>query len=88
MFASYGFEKEVEQIRSCFRRNDYQGMIEACTEEMVEKFAIGGTVDEVVKRVREYGDCADVIKLTPPTHHVGEEVTREAQIQILETFST
>ena len=62
-------------------------MIDACTEAMVEKFAIGGTVDEVVRRVREYGDHADVIKLTPPTHHVSEEVTREAQAQILEIFS-
>ena len=41
-----------------------------------------------LERLDGYEGVADVIKLSPPTHYVPEEVTRLAQAATLEMFAT
>lgn len=87
-FASQGFAKETGEIQRLFREGDLDRTIGAATEEMVEVLTIAGTPDEVRNKLEKYEGVADIVKLSPPTHFVPPEVTREAQQAILELFST
>jgi alkanesulfonate monooxygenase SsuD/methylene tetrahydromethanopterin reductase-like flavin-dependent oxidoreductase (luciferase family) len=86
-FAWHGFEREALAIQERSRLGDTTGMIDACPDEMVDTFALAGTPDEVRKKLTAYEGIVDSIKLSPPTHHVSADVTREAQQSILELFS-
>lgn len=83
-FAFHGFGQEAVAVQQRFREGDVAGMVDACTDEMVDAFTFAGTPDHVRGRLRDYEGLADVVKLTPPTHHVPEEVTRLSQAAILE----
>ncbi len=86
-FAFHGFESEARTIQDRFRAGDVSGMVDACSDEMVDTFTFAGTFDEVRAGLERYEGLADAIKLTPPTHFVDVEVTRLAQTNILELFS-
>jgi len=87
-FAWHGFEQEALAIQERSRLGDTAGMIDACSDEMVDAFGLAGTADQVRKKLAEYEGTVDTVKLSPPTHHVSPQVTREAQESILELFST
>lgn len=86
-FESLGFGREANEIQRLFREGDIERTINGATEEMVEALTITGSADEVRKKLERYEGIADVVKLSPPTHFVPAEVTREAQKGILEMFS-
>jgi probable F420-dependent oxidoreductase len=83
-FAFHGFEAEAVAIQQAFRARDEQAMIDACPDEMVDALAFAGTPDQVRQALQEYEGVVDGIKLSPPTHLVPAEVTRESQRRILE----
>jgi probable F420-dependent oxidoreductase len=83
-FDFHGFAREAVAVQQRFRTGDLQGMVDACTDEMVDAFTLAGTPDHVRRRLRDYEGLADVVKLTPPTHNVPDEVTRLSQAAILE----
>lgn len=87
-FAFHGFESEARHIQQLFREGDVDGMVDATTDEMVDTFTFSGTPDEVRTALGRYEGLADAIKLTPPTHFVPAEVTRLAQANTLELFSS
>ena len=87
LFAWHGFESEALAIQERSRLGDTAGMIDACPDEMVDAFSLAGTPDHVRKKLAEYEGIVDSVKLSPPTHHVSPQVTREAQESILELFS-
>ena len=87
-FGWHGFEREALAIQELSRLGDTAGMIDACSDEMVDAFTLAGTPDEVRRRLAAYEGKVDSVKLSPPTHHVSHEVTRAAQHSILELFST
>jgi probable F420-dependent oxidoreductase len=87
-FAFHGFERETLAIQAAFRDGDFDAMVDACPDEMVDAFTFAGTPDEILEGVRRYEGVADVIKLSPPTHFVPPEVTRLAQDATLELFGT
>jgi alkanesulfonate monooxygenase SsuD/methylene tetrahydromethanopterin reductase-like flavin-dependent oxidoreductase (luciferase family) len=78
-FDFHGFRAEAAAIRERFIAGDLPGMIEACPDAMVDALTLVGTPDAILRRLREYDGLADVVKLTPPTHHVPPEVTRDSQ---------
>lgn len=86
-FDFHGFAAEAAAIRERFKAGDEQGMIDACPDEMVDAFAFAGTPDEVRARLRSYDGIVDGLKLSPPTHLVPEEVTRQMQAVILEALA-
>lgn len=86
-FAWHGFEREAIAIQERRRLGDTAGMIDACPDDMVAAFTLAGTPDEVRAGLAEYEGIVDSVKLSPPTHHVPAEVTRDAQQSILELFS-
>jgi probable F420-dependent oxidoreductase len=86
-FDFHGFLPEAKEVQRRFREGDLDHMADACPDEMVDRLTIAGTPDEVRSRLSDYDGLADVVKLTPPTHLVPEEVTRLSQAAILEMFS-
>ena len=86
-FEFHGFGAEAVAIQNAFRTGDTDAMIAACPDAMVDAFTLAGTPDEVRARLAEYEGVADVVKVTPPTHHVPGEVTRAVQERILELFA-
>jgi probable F420-dependent oxidoreductase len=87
-FDFHGFLPQAKEVQRRFREGDLTHMADACPDEMVDCLTFAGTPDEVRARVAQYEGLVDVIKLTPPTHLVPPEVTRESQAAILEMFST
>jgi probable F420-dependent oxidoreductase len=86
-FAFHGFADAAASIRSAFADDDVTAMIDAVPAEMVDTLTLAGTPDEVRARLDAYAGVADAVMLSPPTHHVPAEVTREAQQAILEHFA-
>jgi probable F420-dependent oxidoreductase len=87
-FEFHGFLPEAKEVQRRFREGDLEHLADACPDEMVDRLTIAGTPDEVRARVAAYDGLADAVKLSPPTHFVPPEVTRESQLAILELFST
>lgn len=86
-FAFHGFESEALRIQDLLRAGDTAGMIDACPDEMVDALTLSGTRDHVRRGLAEYEGLVDAVKLSPPTHLVGSDVTRHAQAQILEALA-
>lgn len=86
-FDFHGFLDEARRIQERFRNGDEQGMVDACPDEMVDALTLSGTPDEVRARLAAYDGIADAMKLSPPTHFVPAEVTRQSQQRILEVLS-
>jgi probable F420-dependent oxidoreductase len=86
-FDFHGFLQEAREVQRRFREGDLAHMADACPDEMVDLLTIAGTPDEVRSKLAAYDGLADAIKLTPPTHLVPSEVTRQSQAAILEMFS-
>ena len=50
---------------------------------MIDALTLSGTRDRVVERVAAYGEVADSIKLTPPTHGLTPAEIRVAQKEVI-----
>lgn len=87
-FDFHGFLPEAKRIQELFRAGDQAAMADAVPDEMVDALTFAGTPDDVRERLQAYTGLADVLKLSPPTHLVPVEVTRESQAAVLEAFST
>ena len=51
--------------------------------EMVDAVTLSGTPDRVAEKLEAFEHVVDAIKLSGPTHLIGMDVTREAQLAIL-----
>jgi probable F420-dependent oxidoreductase len=87
-FDFHGFLPQAKEVQRLFREGDLAHMPDACPDEMVDCLTFAGTPDEVRGRLVQYDGLVDAVKLTPPTHLVPPEVTRESQAAILEMFSS
>jgi alkanesulfonate monooxygenase SsuD/methylene tetrahydromethanopterin reductase-like flavin-dependent oxidoreductase (luciferase family) len=83
-FAYHGFEAEAVAVQERFRAGDERGMTDAVGDEMVDALTLAGTPEDVRAALERYDGIADGVKLSPPTHLVSAEVTRQAQAAILE----
>lgn len=82
-FAFHGFAAEAAAVRAAFRRGDEAAMVNAVPDEMVDVFTLAGTPNQIRERLADFAGLADTLKLSPPTHGVPMEVTREAQRGVL-----
>lgn len=83
-FKFHGFEQEALAVQSAFKAGDTQAMVDAVPDSMVDVLTFAGTPQEVRERLGGYDGLVDQIKLSPPTHHVPNEVTRLIQNNVLE----
>jgi probable F420-dependent oxidoreductase len=81
-FEFHGFAEEARAVQAAFRAHDHDAMVAAVTDAMVDALTLAGTPDSIRRRLQDYDDLADAVKLTPPTHFVDAEVTRQVQQSI------
>ena len=74
MMQRHGFGEEYNQVRSAFQAGDPAAAIGGVTDEMVERFALAGTPDEVRRNLSRYDGVVDFVKLYPPTFLLGPDV--------------
>ena len=86
-FEFHGFGAEARAIQERFRARDEAGMAAAVPDAMVDALTLAGEPDEVRARLRAYEGLADVVKLSPLTHLVPAEVSRQGQRALLELFA-
>jgi probable F420-dependent oxidoreductase len=65
-FAANGFGKEAHAIAEAAKAKDGAAMRRACTDAMVEKFAIIGSPDECRRRIDEMASVCDSFTLCTP----------------------
>ncbi|MDE2466377.1 MAG: LLM class flavin-dependent oxidoreductase, partial [Alphaproteobacteria bacterium] len=66
-FDSIGCGSSARALQEAFAKGDLNGMIAACSDEMVESIALVGSKDEVLRRAQERLDDAD--DCTPVVPH-------------------
>jgi len=87
-FEFHGFLPQAKEVQRRFRDGDIEHLADACPDDMVDRLTFAGTPEEIRARLATYDGLGDTIKLSPPTHFVPPEVTRQSQAAILEMFST
>ena len=85
-FAANGFGKEAHAIGEAAKAKDAAAMDRACTDAMVEKFAIIGTPDEVRRRIDRIAEVADSFTLCTPYVQLAPERMGFYGEQIAKTF--
>ena len=87
-FVQLGFGSNIEKIRRAYFDKDIDSMIKNVSDEMVERFAIIGSDDEVNDEIAKYRKILDLPILTAPHYYLNEEKLEFYQNQILETFKS
>jgi probable F420-dependent oxidoreductase len=85
-FAANGFGKEAHAIAEASKAKDDAAMMNTCSDEMVEKFTIAGTPDEVRKRIDRLDGIADSFTLCAPIAGLPPEKIGELNGRIAQTF--
>jgi probable F420-dependent oxidoreductase len=85
-FAANGFGREARAIAEASRAHDESAMLRACTDAMVEKFAIVGRPDEVRRRIDRIAEVADSFTLCSPYVALAPERIGFYNEQIAKTF--
>jgi probable F420-dependent oxidoreductase len=88
VFASHGDEGLMEELRRVFVASDrdLDAMVAAVPDEVVERYAVAGTADEVRDRVAEVGRHVDHLILGGAWYRVPPQRMAENLWAILETF--
>lgn len=73
-----GFGEDAEQIFKLLRQRDFEGAHAAVPEDMVEQFAVAGTVDECRQQLRRYANYPGVPILTLIPFRVSEDEVVES----------
>ena len=55
---------------------------------MVDTLTLSGTVDDVRKKLQSYEGVATTVKLTPPTHGLSAEESRQAQHRLIDLIAS
>ena len=77
-------QQVVERFRAGANADDIG---DAVPDEMVDALTISGTPAEARDRLQAYEGLATTVKLTPPTHGLAPEETRQAQARIIELIA-
>ncbi|MEV4136023.1 LLM class flavin-dependent oxidoreductase [Dactylosporangium sp. NPDC049742] len=84
LFAFHGLADEQQRVIDAFRGGlPADGLAGAVAPAMVDRLTLTGTPDEVASRIAAYSGPAGAVKLSPPTHGLPAERTRELQERIL-----
>ncbi|HVB46717.1 MAG TPA: LLM class flavin-dependent oxidoreductase [Streptosporangiaceae bacterium] len=87
-FGFHGLAGEQARVIDRFRTGASSDNLAAVVpDQMVDSLTIAGTPGQVRDRLRAYDGLATTVKLTPPTHGLAPEETRQAQARILEMIS-
>ncbi len=85
-FLLHGFMSQAEKIRECYFKGDVEGMIRNVSDDMLETFAIVGTVDQCREKVGDYRGILDLPILSAPHYYLEPEQVTMYQKRIVEAF--
>ncbi len=85
-YAAHGFGAEANAVIEAAARKATTAMLKAVPDEMVTKFAIAGTPDEVRDRISKMWEYADSMTLSPPQHFIPSARLAEYRTAIVETL--
>ena len=86
LLESCGFAAEGEAIREAFGRGDWDGMVAAVSDRMVDAIALAGTGAEVRAAARRYEGLFDHLILYAPSYGIGEERARQNAEAVIAAF--
>ena len=87
-FDFHGLAEDQQRVIDAFRSGtgaDY--LADAVSDRMVDDLTFVGSRDDVAARIEAYDGLADCLKLSPPTHGLAAQDTREAQDEIIALMS-
>jgi probable F420-dependent oxidoreductase len=84
-FAFHGFADQQQAIIDEFRGGGgvAQKLGDLVPDEMVSAFTISGNPDDIREALSAYEGVVDAVKLSPPTHGLTPQQTRDAQRQLI-----
>lgn len=84
-FAFHGFADQQQAIIDEFRSGDgvAQKLGDLVPDDMVSAFTISGNPDDIREALSAYEGVVDAVKLSPPTHGLTAQQTRDAQRQLI-----
>jgi probable F420-dependent oxidoreductase len=84
-FAFHGFADQQQAIIDEFRSGGAvaQKLGDLVPDDMVSAFTISGDPDDIRAALSAYDGVVDAVKLSPPTHGLTPQQTRDAQRQLL-----
>lgn len=85
-FAECGFGSEARAIARAYESNDEAGMLRACSDAMVETFALVGPTDEVRARVDRIAEVTGSFCFCVPFYGLGPEKLLAYSQRIAEAF--
>jgi probable F420-dependent oxidoreductase len=89
LFDMHGFAARLRPIRKAFARRDPDALVEAVGQDMTERFAATGSVEEVRERARrDYGGTCARLWATPPHHLQAANEIAHWQAGICRAFGT
>lgn len=88
-FAFHGFEADQAEVRAAFTAGTSADELGGhVSDRMVDALTLSGTVDDVRSRLREYDGVVTTVKLTPPTHGLSTEESRDAQRRLIDLIAS
>jgi alkanesulfonate monooxygenase SsuD/methylene tetrahydromethanopterin reductase-like flavin-dependent oxidoreductase (luciferase family) len=82
-----GFAPQAAALRDAFTRGDYEAMIRAVTDDMVNVLAFAGTRDDVRAQAKRFDGLYDRLILGVPFFGIGPDEARANHAAMLEAFS-
>jgi probable F420-dependent oxidoreductase len=84
-FSFHGFAEQQQAIIDEFRAGGgvAQKLGDLVPDEMVSAFTISGNPDDIREALSAYEGVVDAVKLSPPTHGLTPQQTRDAQRQLI-----
>jgi probable F420-dependent oxidoreductase len=83
-FDFHGLAEGQQRVREVFRSGagaDHLG--DVVSDDMVDALTLSGTPEDVLDGLAAYEGLADTVKLSPPTHGLPAQETRQAQDEII-----
>lgn len=85
-FSACGFGDEARAVSQAAGAKDDAAMLKACTDAMVEKFALVGPIDDIRARVGRMAEVADSFTLCVPFYGLTEAQVGEYNQRIAQAF--
>ena len=84
-FSFHGFAEQQDAIVQQFRAGGAtaQKLGDLVPDDMISAFTISGNPDDIAEALTAYEGIVDAVKLSPPTHGLDPQQTREAQRQLI-----
>jgi alkanesulfonate monooxygenase SsuD/methylene tetrahydromethanopterin reductase-like flavin-dependent oxidoreductase (luciferase family) len=74
IFSPHGLWEPASAIREAALAGDVRAMVDAVTDEMVDKLTVAGTPDRCRERLKDWSDLDTALLLAPSYHLTAEEI--------------